>query len=241
MKYAVFSDIHSNLEAFNAALEAMRGERPDRYLCVGDIVGYGADPAECIRKVKELKPVIVTGNHDWASVGLASIEYFNPFAKSAVLWTKENLNRADRGYLKSLTLAYEDDKITLVHGTLDYPEAFSYMFDGYNAARTMALMKTQLCFVGHSHVAGTFYEKEGVAHYSSEQRIEIKPGNKYIVNTGSVGQPRDGDPRGSYCVYDDEKNIVEIKRFAYDIATARRKIADAGLPRALAERLVVGR
>lgn len=241
MRYAIFSDIHGNLEAFEAVLKAMAQERPDGYFCVGDIVGYGADPAECIKKVQELKPTIVAGNHDWAVVELTDVEYFNSFAKAAVLWTRENLSEEDLEYLKSLKLTYQDREITLVHGTLDYPEEFSYVLDGYAAAKTMALMRTQVCFIGHSHVAGIFYDNKGIVNYAADSKMEIRPGNKYLVNVGSVGQPRDGDPRASYCVYDDTEGVVEIKRVPYDVAGAQRHIMKEGLPRVLASRLSEGR
>jgi len=241
MKYAIFSDIHGNLEAFEAVLMAIDKENPAAYFCVGDIVGYGANPVECIEKVQKLNPTIVCGNHDWAAVELTDVEYFNSVAKKAVLWTRDNLGDEDVEYLKSLKLTYTDTDITLVHGTLDYPEGFSYVLDGYAATKTMALMRTQVCFIGHSHVAGTFYDNKGITGYSESGKIEIRPGNKYLVNVGSVGQPRDGDPRASYCIYDNEKDTIEIKRISYDVAKAQQKILKAGLPRVLAARLDEGK
>lgn len=241
MKYAIFSDMHANLEAFEAVLGAMERESPDEYFCVGDIVGYGADPSECIKKVQELNPVIVCGNHDWAACGLVDVEYFNVHAKKAINWTKEHITDEDIKYLKSLKTTYRDNALTLVHGSLDCPEDFSYILDGYEARKTMALMMTAVCFVGHSHVAGTFYENKGTINYSAGSKMEIKPGNKYIVNVGSVGQPRDGDPRASFCIYDCDNESIEIKRVSYDIEKAQVKIIQARLPQILASRLSEGR
>lgn len=241
MKYAIFSDVHGNLEAFKAVLEAMSGEKPGKYLCVGDIVGYGADPAECIKMTQGLNPETVAGNHDWAVGELVDAGYFNSSAKAAVLWARENLTKKDLGYLKSLKLTYQNSHISMVHGTLDCPEAFSYVLNGYTAARTMALMPTPLCFIGHSHVAGTFCDAKGIVNYTPGGKVKVDPGNKYLVNVGSVGQPRDGDPRASYCIYDTKKAYVEIKRVSYDIKTAQRKILKQGLPEILASRLSEGR
>jgi predicted phosphodiesterase len=240
MKYAIFSDIHGNLEALEAVLAAMEKEKPTEYYCVGDIVGYGANPKECIDKVRGLKPIIICGNHDWASCGLTDVEYFNTFAKEAILWTGKALGEDDLAYLKSLKLTHQNTEVTLVHGTLDCPEEFSYIMDGYAARRTMVLMKTPVCFIGHSHVAGTFYENRGIVNYSSNARIQVRRGNKYIVNVGSVGQPRDGDPRASYCIYDEERQSIDIKRVAYDIERAQKKILEARLPKILAQRLGEG-
>jgi len=241
MRYAILSDIHGNLEALEAVLAALAKEKPDDYFCVGDIVGYGADPTKCIKEVKKLKPVVIGGNHDWAVCGLTELEYFNRFAKKAVLWTKKHLKSDDITYLKSLKLTYQDNDITLVHGTLDYPEEFSYVFDGYAARKNMALMRTQVCFIGHSHVAGTFYDDNGIVNYSAKNKIDVRPGGKYLVNVGSIGQPRDGDPRASFCIYDNEKDTIEIKRVSYDIEKAQKKILKAGLPSILATRLGEGR
>jgi len=241
MKYAIFSDVHGNLEAFKAVLEAMSGEKPDKYLCVGDIVGYGANPAECIKITQDLNPEIVAGNHDWAVAELIDPEYFNSFAKAALLWTRANLTKEDMGYLKSLKLTHQNSRISMVHGALDYPQGFSYVLDGYTAARTMALMPTPLCFIGHSHVAGTFCDAKGVVNCTSNSKVKVTPENKYLINVGSVGQPRDGDPRASYCIYDTKKAYVEIKRVSYDIKTAQEKILKQGLPKILASRLGEGR
>ncbi|MFH1269860.1 MAG: metallophosphoesterase family protein [Candidatus Omnitrophota bacterium] len=241
MRYGVFSDIHSNLEAFDAVIEAYRKEKIDRYLCIGDAVGYAANPNECVRKVKTLAKVTVSGNHDWASVGLSSADYFNPFAKEAVSWTRRNLDEQGRNFLEGLPLVYKNGDLTLVHGTLDDPGDFNYMTDAIIAARTFELLETDICFVGHTHVAGTFIESENGIRYQEDSNIDIKEGSRYIINAGSVGQPRDGDPRAAYCIYDSDKKCVRIKRVSYDIQATRKKIISGGLPEFLGDRLLAGR
>lgn len=242
MRYAIFSDIHANLEGLHAVIDAYKKESIDKYLCVGDVVGYAANPKECIDIVKETAVIVVAGNHDWGSVDLFSLDYFNPVAYQAILWTKSALDEKGRYFLASLKLIYKNEDLTLVHGTLNNPQEFDYMINEYIAQESFRLTETNICFVGHSHVAGIFVkDKYEHIHYSEDNNIDIKEENKYIINVGSVGQPRDGNAHAAYCVYDTNKRKLWIKRVRYDIETARRKIYDAGLPRYLGDRLVVGR
>ncbi len=242
MRYGIFSDIHSNLEALDAIIEAYRKEKIDKYLCVGDVVGYAASPKECIDKVKKLAVITVAGNHDWASVNLFSTDYFNPLAKIAVSWTERNLDKQDRYFLEGLALVYKNEDLALVHGTLDEPGDFNYMTDGYIASKTFELLETNICFVGHTHVPGVFIKsKNSHIEYQEGSNIDIKEENKYIINVGSVGQPRDGNPQAAYCIYDTDKENIQIKRISYDIQTTRQKIINEGLPRFLGERLLLGR
>ena len=241
MRYGIFGDIHSNLEALEAVIEAYQKEHIDKYLCAGDVVGYATNPKECIDKVKTLAMITVAGNHDWGSVDLFSADYFNPNAKEAISWTKRNLGEQDKYFLESLKLVYKNEDLTLVHGTLDNPQDFNYMTDGYIAEETFRVLETNICFVGHSHAAGIFIkDKDDNLYYLEEQYIDIKDANKYIVNVGSVGQPRDGNPQGAYCIFDSDKKGVRIERISYDIKTARKKIIKAGLPKFLGDRLVIG-
>lgn len=242
MRYAIFSDVHSNLEALEAVVSAYKKERIDEYYCGGDIVGYATNPAECMEIVQALVRQTVAGNHDWASVDLFSLEYFNSMAKEAIAWTGKRLDANHRHFLESLKLVYKNDFFTLVHGTLHEPRDFNYMFSDSDASMTFELMDTDVCFVGHSHIAGFFaYDRVAGITYSEAGSADIKSGNKYIVNVGSVGQPRDQDPRSAYCVYDTDKKKITIKRIGYDIGSAAGKIIDAGLPRFLAERLSAGK
>ncbi|MFH1888618.1 MAG: metallophosphoesterase family protein [Candidatus Omnitrophota bacterium] len=241
MRYGIFSDIHSNLEALDAVIEAYRREDIDEYLCIGDLVGYAANPNECIQKVLALAAVTIAGNHDWASVGLLSTGHFNPFAREAALWTRSNLNEQGRRFLEGLPLVYKNEHLTLAHGTLDQPGDFNYMTDAYIASKTLELLETEICFVGHTHVPGAFVESEEGMCYHEDGNIDIKKGSRYIINAGSIGQPRDGDPRAAYCIYDTDKNNIRIKRISYDIQGARNKIISEGLPGVLGERLLAGR
>ncbi|MFH1201326.1 MAG: metallophosphoesterase family protein [Candidatus Omnitrophota bacterium] len=242
MRYGIFSDIHSNLEAFQAVIAAYQKESIDQYLCIGDVVGYAANPLECIDELGHFVEESVAGNHDWASVDLFISEYFNPAAKKAIEWTRLRLDNKGRYFLKTLKLVYQNKDLTLVHGTLKDPQDFDYMTDGYTALETFKLLKTELCFVGHSHVAGVFsLDKDDKLNYSQPYHVKIKGNYKYIINVGSVGQPRDGDPRASYCIYDADKKDIKIKRIDYDIKSAARKIITSGLPQFLAQRLYSGR
>ena len=242
MRYGIFSDIHSNLEALDAIIEAYRKEKIDKYLCVGDVVGYAANPKECIEKIRMLAMITVAGNHDWASVSLFSTDYFNPLAKEAVFWTQRNLDEGGRYFLEHLMLIYKNEDLTMVHGTLDEPGDFNYMTDGYIASKTFELLETDICFLGHTHVPGVFIKsKDGRIQYQEEINIYIKEDSKYIINVGSVGQPRDGNPRAAYCIYDTDNKNVQIKRISYDLQATRKKIIAEGLPGFLGERLLVGR
>lgn len=240
MRYGVFADVHSNLEAWEVVARALSEEKIDRYICVGDIVGYGADPEECIKRVRALDPVVVGGNHDWAAIGKTDITYFNPYAREAVLWTQEKLNKKDKDYLSSLGLIEEVEDFTVVHGTLDEPQEFKYIQDLDSAWSSFELLEKSILFVGHSHVP-FILAKDGEIEYISSREAKLESGKKYLINVGSVGQPRDGDPRACYVVYDTEAKMIEIKRLDYDIKGAQAKIMEAGLPRILAERLSVGR
>jgi len=242
MRYGIFSDIHSNLEALEAVIQAYKKEDIDKYLCVGDIVGYATNPGECIERIKALTMTIVAGNHDWASVNLFSTDYFNPLAKEAISWTQRNLDEGGRYFLEQLMLIYKNEDLTMVHGTLDEPGDFNYMTDDDIAFRTFELLETDICFVGHTHVPGVFIKSENNhIRYREDNNTNIKEDSKYIINVGSVGQPRDGDPKAAYCIYDTDKKNIQIKRVNYDTQTTRKKIIAEVLPRFFGERLIIGR
>ena len=240
MRYAILSDIHGNLEALEAALKALEDERIDKFLCAGDIVGYGADPGLCIKITRQVCPEIVIGNHDAASAGAYDMNAFNDAARSAIAWTKKKLTEHEASFLKKLEFVFSNEHLTMVHGTLQESESFHYMFERNAAARTFSEMKTRVCFVGHTHVAGIFSEKENRIRYLSKSKVKISKGEKLIVNAGSVGQPRDGDPRACFSVYDTDRGFVESKRMPYDVKRAQKKILEAGLPPFLAFRLEQG-
>jgi len=242
MRYAIFSDVHSNLEAWEAVLGAYKKEAIDCYICAGDIVGYATNPHECIRIIKEISHISVAGNHDWASVGLFSLDYLNSLAKKAVIWTKERLTDEEKDYLSSLKPVFMNDDLALVHGSLNSPEEFLYITDVKSAEECFRFLRNQVCFVGHLHISGVFIkDKMGRIFYKQFSYLKIEKENKYIINVGSVGQPRDGNRQACYCIYDTAKNEVWIKRIDYDIKSAYNKIIEAGLPLFLAQRLYLGR
>jgi predicted phosphodiesterase len=242
MRYGIFSDVHANLQAFRSVEKAYRQDRIDQYLCAGDVVGYGADPRESIKLLQALSCAAVAGNHDWASADLFSLNFFNPLAARAIIWTKTQLDPQEKDFLKNLKTKLKLGGFMLVHGTLDCPEKFHYMINSQCALRTFKAMgDTKICFVGHSHIVGTFImDSMGSLEYTRDYSIDIKGGFKYIINVGSVGQPRDGNPYAAYCIYDSDSRKVFIKRVEYDFMLARKKIIDAGLPEFLGNRLIRG-
>ena len=241
MRYGIFADIHSNLEAFEAVLEAYKSEGIERYICVGDIVGYGADPIECIRRLRELNLIAVAGNHDWAVAGLFDQKGLNPYAAQAVNWTRSVLSEEDKGFLKSLKLIEQVETYVMVHSSLDTPEMFKYVQDLFDAETCLSASLSHVCFIGHTHRPVTFYMMGNNVNYTLEANIRIYDGTKYLINVGSVGQPRDGNPYACYCVWDSYARSLQIKRVMYDIHKAQEKILNAGLPHILADRLPQGR
>ncbi|MBU0549234.1 MAG: metallophosphatase family protein, partial [Candidatus Omnitrophica bacterium] len=242
MRWGIFSDVHSNLEALNAVAAAYKFENIDLLLCLGDIVGYAANPVECIQRVREISRVVVAGNHDWAAAGLLSLYYFNDWAKQAISWTKGKLSIPEHNFLKSLKPTYKNEELILVHGTLNSPEEFDYMSDTFQAAENFALMDRAVCFVGHTHKAGIFLQQQdGKIDYQREGLSQLREGCRYIIDVGSVGQPRDGNNKASFCIYDTTRQEVLIRRVSYDIEAAQAKILASGLPPFLATRLLAGK
>ncbi len=240
MRYAILSDIHANYDALEAVLKELEKENIDQYVCVGDIVGYGAEPDRCVDKIKDLVVACVAGNHDFATIEKTNIEFFNAYAKEATLWTRQRLSEENKKYLEDLKLVEEINGFTIVHGTLYAPALFDYIQTTFDAYLSLQVLDKQLCFVGHSHVPISFFLDDAVT-YSVESEIELKPGTKAIINVGSVGQPRDDNPKAAYAIYDTEKSKVWIKRAEYDVESAAKKIEEAGLPEILGERLKYGR
>lgn len=241
MRYGIFSDLHANLQATEALIDACKKEALDTWVCVGDIVGYGANPKECIARVEALAAISVAGNHDWASVELYPTERFNPLASQAISWTSLQLDKEERDFLTRLEPVYKNADLTAVHGTLDAPEDFDYMLGDSVIRENLALLDTGICFVGHTHLPQIIMQDaDGHIRIHPEAGVRLKEDSKYIVNVGSVGQPRDRDARACYCVYDTAKREVQIKRLDYDAQSARDSIIAAGLPVFLGDRLLRG-
>ena len=240
MRFAIFSDIHANLEALEAVLADAHERKCTDFVCLGDVVGYNANPHECVERVRAMDCPIVKGNHDEQASLIESSRDFNEMAEQAIQWTRDHLTEEDKEWLRGLLLQRPVHDFTIVHATLDTPEQWGYVFNNLDAAASFTYQQTTVCFFGHTHVPMAFIRDDGVHRMRIEQ-LRIEPTKKYFINVGSVGQPRDADWHAAYCVYDIDNNIVEQRRVKYDLEAAQKKIVDAGLPRLLAERLAIGR
>jgi predicted phosphodiesterase len=243
LKIGVISDIHGNAEALQVVLNELKDV--DRIVCLGDIVGYGADPEYCIEKIRELDIPCIKGNHEGALTGELDLNYFNDYARRAIEWTRKKVKEQDLIYLsrlgKKITI-YQD--VLGVHGSPRQP-LWEYILDKQTAEEIFNAFDFQIYFIGHSHIAGyfSFYRKNEVVQYTSAfdgASILIRPDHSYIINCGSVGQPRDGNPQASFAIFDTDHFIVDIKRVDYPIYKAQDKISRANLPKFLAERLALG-
>jgi diadenosine tetraphosphatase ApaH/serine/threonine PP2A family protein phosphatase len=240
MKYAILGDIHANSDALSVVLEDAASQGVTHYACVGDIVGYNANPIDCLEKIRSLCPVSVRGNHDHYCSHDEKLDNFHPLAADVVAWTRKQLNSEQVEYLRNLRYIARVETFTMVHSTLDTPEGWGYVFDKLEAEANFSYQTSTVCFFGHTHVPLAF-EKTDTIRFGLYSKIRVGVGKKYFINVGSVGQPRDGDPRAAYVVYDMINNLVELRRVSYDIQAAQKKIIDAGLPARLAARLAVGR
>ncbi|MGH9370677.1 MAG: metallophosphoesterase family protein [Vicinamibacterales bacterium] len=244
MRYLLLSDIHANLDALDAVLVAATGEW-DRVLVLGDLVGYGAQPNEVIDQVRALNPfAVIRGNHDKAACGLDDGDNFNQVARFAAAWTHEALTQANRDYLRALPQgpADIDDRLEICHGA-PFDEDH-YLFDASDAQRAFDAARRPVCLFGHTHLPVIFTTRAGQLAAAmpddDRQTLKVEAGVSYLVNPGSVGQPRDGDPRAAFGFYASDGTIV-FRRVEYDVAGAQRKISAAGLPQSLANRLAIGR
>lgn len=243
MRTLILGDIHSNLEALQAVLQDAETHGGfHQTWCLGDTVGYGPDPGPCLDLLRQCASLTVAGNHDHGSTGLLDLETFNPNAASACRWTAQNLSPEHCAYLKGLPLIASEAPFTLVHGSLRDP-LWEYLVNAEAASATFQLLHTPCCLVSHSHVSFLCARSpRGAAFRRPPENQQVSLGNQpLILNPGSVGQPRDGDPRASYILYDDATQSVVFYRVAYDIPTTQKKMAAAGLPQPLIDRLSLGR
>ena len=203
------------------------------------MVGYNANPRECLEIIRELNCPVVKGNHDEQAHFTESKDIFNPLADAAIRWTRNQLTDQHKRWLSELRLVRQVRDFTIVHATLDAPHQWGYIFNQLDAAASFSYQYTNLCFYGHTHAPRAYVRDESV-HVVPLDVLQIEPGKKYFVNVGSVGQPRDGDWHASYCIYHADKNLVELRRIEYDINSAQDKVVAAGLPQRLADRLALG-
>jgi predicted phosphodiesterase len=237
MRIAILSDIHANLEALETALTYIGENNVDKIFCLGDIVGYGPNPNECVELIADNCEQVIIGNHDHAVLGLTSIEYFNDFAKISTAWTAKNISTKNREYLANLPFKYQNEDVyCLVHSTPSEPAQWHYILSESDAYNEFNHFKQHVCFIGHSHFPIVFSKKG----FSRERKLKLEKRNKYIVNVGSIGQPRDGNPKTCFCIYNPDKNMVEYVRLEYEISKTRDKIIKEGLPVFLADRLTRG-
>ena len=241
MKFGVFSDVHGNLEALLSVLKCLKAERVDRRVCLGDLVGYGPDPGACVDLVREHADMVLAGNHDHAALGLTDLSHFNPYARFALLWTQSQLTAEVVSFLSGLHVANSWEGLCFAHSSPCEPLMWHYMISSEDAQANFRCFAEPICFVGHSHSPVFFVEESPVRVVCVQTtRFAIEKGKRYLINVGSVGQPRDGDPRAAYLIYDVSAGTVELKRVPYDIAVTQEKMARAGLPRFLIERLAIG-
>ncbi len=243
MRYAIIADIHANLVAFQAVLDDIehRGGVEEVW-CLGDVVGYGPDPHQCIELLRQYNHVCVVGNHDWAAIGKIDTAEFNPDAAVACRWTAQQLSPEDVDYLKNLPLVIQKEDFTLVHGSPREP-IWEYLISIGSAKQSFAYFQSQFCLVGHSHVPLVFSFSETGACSSSQflTNVGLALGeSRLIINPGGVGQPRDGDPRASYAIYDSETRLIRLYRVAYDIGATQARMVKHNLPMRLVARLSYG-
>lgn len=239
-KIAILGDIHANIDALNAVLEDANAENVTDFLCVGDVVGYNATPNECVETIKKIASFTVCGNHDHYCAFDESLDDFHPVAANVIEWTRRELTSENIEWLKKLPYSIVNKNITLVHSTLDMPERWGYVFDSIEAESHLNYQNTQFCFHGHTHVPTIFKKQGHMVEQLPPQDIKIELGKKYFVNTGSVGQPRDGNPMSSYCIFYPESQQICFRRVAYDVSAAQSRIRAASLPERLAARLERG-
>jgi diadenosine tetraphosphatase ApaH/serine/threonine PP2A family protein phosphatase len=247
VKYLVVSDIHANLQALEAVIAAADPIGWDRVLVLGDLVGYGADPNAVIERVQALEPeAVIRGNHDKAACGIDDGSNFNQIARYAAAWTADTLQPAYREYLKDLPAGPQviDDVLEICHGA-PFDEDH-YIFDATDARRGLGSARRPLCLFGHTHLPVVFEQSPStldgfIPNERGDTVVELASDMRYLVNVGSVGQPRDGDPRAAFAIYDADARVLLMRRVPYDVQSAQRRILSAGLPASLANRLAIGR
>jgi diadenosine tetraphosphatase ApaH/serine/threonine PP2A family protein phosphatase len=244
VRFAIFSDVHGNLEALEAVLAHAARAKIGFHLCLGDVIGYGADPNECVDRVRALTPgVCLRGNHDAAVVDASERAFFHEVALQGIHYSAEHLTAANTDYLQALPYVYRGHaRMMAAHASPYRPEAWEYVLDTLGAERAFeAMSPARVAFIGHSHSPVVFIDDGNVQRYPPNETFALDLGaRRYVMNVGSVGQPRDGNPDASYVVYDDETDSVTHHRVRYDREKAAEKILRAGLPPVLAERLLIG-
>lgn len=242
MRAALISDIHGNLEALTAVFEDIEKQKVDKIHCLGDVLGYGCDPVACVHLVEKNCDIKLLGNHEYAVLGLVSTANYNAAAQTSTDWTRSELTDVELSLIADFQMTQTMQNSLLVHASPNEPDRWHYILSDDTGLEAFAHFKEKFCFHGHSHVPRIFIERPG-----SLPRIQaghsFLPGdeNRYLINVGSVGQPRDNDPRACYVIYDTENHEIEYRRVDYDIAATQQKMTQARLPEMLISRLSLGR
>lgn len=243
MRIGIFSDVHGNQEALERAISFMRAEGVTEFICLGDIVGYGANPEECVVMIRELNAVVVAGNHDYGAVGKTALRNFNAVARKALLWTQHQLTDSSKAYLESLPTWAIHQSFRLIHASPAAPSEWEYLRSWNDIRDAFEFFPERFCFVGHTHlpIAGRKHHARPEPQQVLEREFSVaNHASRFLVNVGSIGQPRDGDPRLCLVIFDTKQEQLRFHRLDYDIDQAQRKIIAAGLPSVLAQRLSEG-
>ena len=241
MKFIIFSDIHSNLESLQSFCRVTESVLHDKKVCLGDIVGYNADPNPVVEWVRDKTDFALAGNHDYSVLNKTDPNYLNPAAYQASLWTRRNLTNSNKDFLNTLPIEKEEDGIYWVHSSPFEPKKWHYVSTKKIAEKNFNYFDQAICFVGHSHLPGIFEKNKNNKVYSHDTtKEELDPESRYIINVGSLGQPRDGNPDPVFVFYDSVSHIVKFFRFSYDLFSTQQKIIACGLPYILADRLKKG-
>jgi len=244
MRLGIFSDIHANLEALHAVIAAYRGERVDRFLCAGDVVGYGASPSDCVKLMREMTPEVVLGNHDAAVAGVMDYSYYYEAARRVLDMHANALSDDEMAWLAALPYSrrYPELGIKLCHGSPVDEREFDYIFAPEQAFSLLPFYNTldQITFIGHSHLCRVFALTPHTVEEIAAKQFYIDRDRKFVISVGSIGQPRDYDNRASYTVFDTETRLFQFKRIEYDIEAAANRIFTAGLERNFGNRLFIG-
>lgn len=241
MKYAILGDIHANLEALTTVLNDAEEQGVTHFACTGDVVGYNADPRACLQRIRDLDCRLVQGNHDYYAACNESMELFTPMAQKSIRWTRKHLSALERKFLRKLPLILDIENFTIVHSSLNSPQRWNYIFKQKAAQASFRNQFNQVCFFGHTHIPLAFVKGVHSVEKGFYETLKIKPGFQYLINVGSVGQPRDRNPKSAYVIYDLDAGTVSMRRLEYDIPATQRKVRAAGLPFRNALRLAQGR
>lgn len=242
MRWAILSDVHGNLQALEAVVAHLKTMQDlDGIVFLGDVLGYGADPNDSLELLREICALWVAGNHEHGVLGRTDIGTFNEEARAAILWCRDHLIPAHRAFLDRLPLMLDVEEFLCVHATPHHPGEWLYLFTWDDAREAFRAMPKDLCFVGHSHIPLVLCQKPSdEIQVMQVDALQFLPGHRYLINPGSVGQPRDGNPHASFGIYDSQAQTYSLRRVPYDVQVAADRIMKMGLPPSLAHRLYLG-